>query len=86
MNDSSPSESAGLRACDILVSCNQTDLSTLRHKEAQDVIVRAGNSFNLKIQRYGKTYRACHNGWQNANVLYFMENGCILPFIVAGSV
>ncbi|XP_071442446.1 uncharacterized protein Zasp52 isoform X2 [Hetaerina americana] len=48
-------EKAGLMAGDAVVRVNQTDLFNLRHKEAQDSIVRAGNSFELSVQRGGQT-------------------------------
>lgn len=42
---------AGLQAGDAIVSINGKDALTLRHKEAQEAIVRAGNIFDLVIQR-----------------------------------
>ena len=52
VNRESPSESVGLAAGDVIVAVNGQDITACRHKEAQDVIVRAGNNFKLTIQRY----------------------------------
>lgn len=45
-------DNAGLKAGDAVVRINQTDLYNLRHKDAQDAIVKAGPSFELVIQRW----------------------------------
>merc|ERR1719341_2776291 len=47
------SEGAGLQAGDLLIAVNGQDVQLCRHKEAQDCIVRAGNNFELTIQRGG---------------------------------
>jgi len=47
------SEAAGLQAGDLLIAVNGQDVQFCRHKEAQDCIVRAGNNFELTIQRGG---------------------------------
>lgn len=39
-------------AGDALVKVNSTDVYNLRHKEAQDVIMSAGNSFELAVSRF----------------------------------
>jgi predicted metalloprotease with PDZ domain len=52
VNNGSPAEAAGLRAGDAVVRVNSTDMFNLRHKDAQDVIVRAGNNFEVTVQRY----------------------------------
>ncbi|KAK0099145.1 hypothetical protein PV326_004304 [Microctonus aethiopoides] len=57
VNGSSPAEVAGLRAGDSVIKVNNTDMFNLRHKDAQDVIVRAGNSFEITVQRGGSTWR-----------------------------
>lgn len=44
-------ERAGLQAGDAIISINGLDALALRHKEAQDAIVRAGNNFELVVQR-----------------------------------
>ena len=36
---------------------NNVDVYNLRHKDAQDIIVRSGNSFELTVQRGGSTWR-----------------------------
>lgn len=51
VNIQSPSEAAGLEAGDLILAVNGRDLSSLKHKEALEAIVRAGNSFQLTIQR-----------------------------------
>lgn len=51
VNHESPSEAVGLLAGDVIVAVNGQDITSCRHKEAQDVIVRAGNNFRLTIQR-----------------------------------
>lgn len=51
VNTGSIADKAGLQAGDAVVRVNQTDLYTLRHKDAQDVIVKAGPSFELVVQR-----------------------------------
>ncbi|XP_012272676.1 uncharacterized protein LOC105695576 isoform X2 [Orussus abietinus] len=57
VNGGSPAEAAGLRAGDSVVRVNGTEVFNLRHKDAQDVIVRAGNSFELTVQRGGSTWK-----------------------------
>lgn len=57
VNNGSPAEAAGLRAGDAVVRVNSTDMFNLRHKDAQDVIVRAGNNFEVTVQRGGSTWR-----------------------------
>ena len=51
VNVSSLSEAAGLQAGDILLAVNRQDVQNCRHKEAQDTIVRAGNNFEITVQR-----------------------------------
>lgn len=51
VNGGSPAEAAGLKAGDAVIRVNNTDMFNLRHKDAQDVIVRAGNSFEVTVQR-----------------------------------
>ncbi|XP_059478491.1 PDZ and LIM domain protein Zasp isoform X6 [Neocloeon triangulifer] len=53
VNGGSPAETAGLQAGDAIIKVNNTDVFNLRHKEAQDVIVKAGNSFEISIHRGG---------------------------------
>ena len=59
VNSESPSESVGLVAGDVIVAVNGQDITACRHKEAQDVIVRAGNNFRLSIQRYNDILVRC---------------------------
>lgn len=54
VNNGSPAEAAGLRAGDAVVKVNSTEVFSLRHKDAQDVIVRAGNNFEVTVQRGGQ--------------------------------
>lgn len=51
VNGGSVADQAGLMPGDALVKVNNTDVYNLRHKEAQDVIVAAGNSFELSVSR-----------------------------------
>jgi S1-C subfamily serine protease len=51
VNGGSPAEKAGLQAGDAVIKVNDVELFNLRHKEAQDYIVRAGNNFELTVQR-----------------------------------
>lgn len=51
VNGGSPAEKAGLQAGDSVIKVNTTDVFNLRHKEAQDVIVRAGQNFDITVQR-----------------------------------
>ncbi|XP_034254846.1 PDZ and LIM domain protein Zasp isoform X4 [Thrips palmi] len=53
VNGGSPAEKAGLQAGDAVLRINNVDATALRHKDAQDVIVRAGNSYELAVQRGG---------------------------------
>ncbi|XP_051156752.1 PDZ and LIM domain protein Zasp isoform X10 [Leptopilina boulardi] len=59
VNGGSPAEAAGLKAGDAVIRVNNTDMFNLRHKDAQDVIVRAGNNFEMTIQRGGSTWKPC---------------------------
>jgi C-terminal processing protease CtpA/Prc len=52
VNTGSIADKAGLQAGDAVVRVNATDLYTLRHKDAQDAIVKAGPSFELIVQRF----------------------------------
>lgn len=52
VNTGSIADKAGLQAGDAVVRINSTDLYTLRHKDAQDTIVKAGPSFELIVQRF----------------------------------
>lgn len=52
MNLGSPAEKAGLLAGDSVIKINATEVYNLRHKDAQDVIIRAGPSFEITVQRY----------------------------------
>lgn len=51
VNTGSIADKAGLQAGDAVVRINEADLYNLRHKDAQDAIVRAGTSFELIVQR-----------------------------------
>lgn len=57
VNGGSPAEAAGLKAGDAVIKVNNTDMFNLRHKDAQDVIVRAGNNFEMTVQRGGSTWK-----------------------------
>ncbi|XP_076685562.1 PDZ and LIM domain protein Zasp isoform X1 [Andrena cerasifolii] len=57
VNSGSPAEAAGLKAGDAVIRVNSTDMFNLRHKDAQDVIVRAGNNFEITVQRGSTTWK-----------------------------
>ncbi|XP_050464707.1 PDZ and LIM domain protein Zasp isoform X2 [Cataglyphis hispanica] len=57
VNSGSPAEAAGLKAGDAVIKVNTTDMYNLRHKDAQDVIVKAGNNFEMTVQRGGSTWK-----------------------------
>ena len=48
------SESAGLKAGDVILNVNEIDVMRLRHQEALDAISQAGNQFQLNIGRYNQ--------------------------------
>ncbi|XP_032671168.1 uncharacterized protein LOC116844122 isoform X2 [Odontomachus brunneus] len=56
VNSGSPAEAAGLKAGDAVIKVNTTDIYDLRHKDAQDVIIKAGNNFEITVQRGGIHY------------------------------
>lgn len=72
MNGGSPAEVAGLRAGDSVIKVNNTDMFNLRHKDAQDVIVRAGNSFEITVQRYNKSLKNLVSSSSFRNILKFI--------------
>lgn len=51
MNVGSIADKAGLIAGDALIRVNNEEMFNLRHKDAQDAIVRAGNAFDVTISR-----------------------------------
>lgn len=51
VNGGSPAEKAGLIAGDSVIKVNNTDVYNLRHKDAQDVIIKAGQQFEITVQR-----------------------------------
>uniref|UniRef100_A0A146LR80 PDZ and LIM domain protein Zasp n=1 Tax=Lygus hesperus TaxID=30085 RepID=A0A146LR80_LYGHE len=53
VNGGSAAERAGLQVGDALVRVNGADVQEMRHKDAQDCIVRAGNNIEMSIQRGG---------------------------------
>lgn len=55
MNGGSLADQAGLSAGDSIVKVNGVDVYNLRHKDAQDVVVRAGNNVELTVQRGGNS-------------------------------
>ncbi|GJQ67517.1 hypothetical protein Trydic_g8331 [Trypoxylus dichotomus] len=57
VNIGSPAEKAGLLAGDSVIKINATDVYNLRHKDAQDVIIKAGPSFEITVQRGGTTWK-----------------------------
>lgn len=57
VNIGSIADQAGLIAGDSVIKVNNVDVYSLRHKDAQDIIVRSGNSFEITVQRGGSTWR-----------------------------
>nr|CAD7196923.1 unnamed protein product [Timema douglasi] len=57
VNGGSLAEKFGLQPGDALIRVNNVDLFDLKHKDAQDSIIRAGNNYELTIQRGGNTWR-----------------------------
>ncbi|KAK6641825.1 hypothetical protein RUM44_013543 [Polyplax serrata] len=57
VNSNSIAEKAGLQPGDALIRINNVELFDLAHKDAQNAIVRAGNNFELTIQRGGSTWK-----------------------------
>nr|XP_014286610.1 PDZ and LIM domain protein Zasp isoform X2 [Halyomorpha halys] len=58
VNGGSLAERAGLLVGDAVIRVNNVDVSDMRHKEAQDTIVRAGNNFEVTVQRgSGSTWK-----------------------------
>jgi hypothetical protein len=57
VNVGSIADKAGLIAGDSLIKINNEEVFNLRHKDAQDAILRGGNSFELTIARGGSTWR-----------------------------
>jgi len=51
VNVGSIAAEAGLLAGDAIVTIGGNDALGLRHKDAQDVIVKAGSSFQMVVQR-----------------------------------
>lgn len=51
VNFGSLSEKAGLQVGDALVQVNGQDVYDVKHKDAQDIIIGAGNSFEITIHR-----------------------------------
>lgn len=51
VNAGSLSEQAGLQPGDAVIKINDVDVFNLRHKDAQDVVVRSGNNFVIAVQR-----------------------------------
>lgn len=50
-------DNVGLIAGDSVIKVNNVDVYGLRHKDAQDIIVRSGNSFEITVQRGGSTWK-----------------------------
>ncbi|XP_055918032.1 PDZ and LIM domain protein Zasp isoform X4 [Eupeodes corollae] len=57
INSGSLAEQAGLLPGDAVIKINDVDVYNLRHKEAQDLVVRSGNNFIVTVQRGGLTWR-----------------------------
>lgn len=57
VNGGSIADQAGLQPGDSVIAVNNCEAFNMRHKDAQDLIVRSGNSFELTIQRGGSTWK-----------------------------
>lgn len=57
VNHGSIADHAGLQPGDSVIAVNNVEAYNMRHKDAQDLIVRSGNSFELTIQRGGSTWK-----------------------------
>ncbi|XP_031618535.1 PDZ and LIM domain protein Zasp isoform X7 [Contarinia nasturtii] len=57
VNHGSIADQAGLQPGDAVIAVNNMEAFNLRHKDAQDLIVRSGNTFDLTIQRGGSTWK-----------------------------
>lgn len=57
VNMGSIADQAGLVVGDALIKVNDVEAFNLRHKDAQDLIVQSGNSFEITVQRGGGTWR-----------------------------
>lgn len=53
VNGNSLAEKAGLQVGDAVIKVNGHEVFNLRHKDAQDIIVRSGNNIEITIQRGG---------------------------------
>lgn len=51
VNFGSLAEKAGLQVGDALVRVNGQDVYDVKHKDAQDIILGAGNGFEVTLQR-----------------------------------
>lgn len=52
VNQGSLADQVGLVAGDAVIKINGQDVFNIRHKDAQDSVVRAGNNVEVTIQRY----------------------------------
>ena len=52
-------DNSGLVAGDTVLKVNGVEVYNLRHKDAQDLVVRAGNNVELTVQRGG-----CNSTWR----------------------
>jgi len=57
VNPGSVAAQAGVQTGDAIVRIGDVDALTLRHKEAQDAILKAGNSFTMQVQRGSITWK-----------------------------
>lgn len=63
VNGGSLAEKAGLQVADAVIKVNGQDVYSLRHKEAQDVIVKAGNSYEIVVSRSVQIDKFKHGRW-----------------------
>ena len=51
VNPNSLADQGGLKIGDIIIKIGDSDADLMRHKEAQEVIVSAGNYLTMTVQR-----------------------------------
>ena len=52
INPNSLADQAGLQVGDVIIKIGEGDADLMRHKEAQDAIVSAGNYLTMTVQRF----------------------------------
>lgn len=66
-------------AGDTVIKINDVDVYNLRHKEAQDVVVRSGNNFVMTVQRYARPWECGYYLWHCSSLFcnfYYAPSCC----------